>query len=145
MTHSKPPRPALSTPAALARPPSRQTRIYLEAWRAILRQGGEATLTFATYPDALAARTAMFGAIRPYRHGQLIDAELAEAADKITLIIPDKGHVVVATAKQRERLADALLTQLGLSEEGAATVEEINSARRMAEAVDQTSNPFFKR
>jgi hypothetical protein len=111
-----------------------ETRIYLGLWRKAARTGDDITITLGSYNEALAVRMGMYRAIKPYRKGQLLDEELAKAADEFTPGVIKGSCELVLRKRRGNALADLAAEQAGLEPEDLYTPEEI-AAQRSAERV----------
>jgi hypothetical protein len=148
----------------VAKTPSREYRIYLAIWRKALRDSSDPSLPLVTvnassFSIALAMRQGMYRAIRPYREGEIIDRELAEASDKFVLSVikqDDGAKIHTITVKPRSTLSDLEreLLALGIDEADLSTTEEA-TAKKMMESImapeadvpelPRKSTPFYTR
>jgi hypothetical protein len=113
---------------------SREHRIYLALWRkgyqAKLAEAEPIVVNASSYSAALAIRSGMYKAIRPYREGRAFDAELTEAAQHcvVTAMKPLPGEQAQVLIRPRASLVvlESELEALGITEADiAGTVETV--------------------
>lgn len=127
----------------MPKPVSREYRIYLAIWRKAVNSEEEITIRASTFNLAIAMRQGMYRAIRPYRSGEIFDAELSKAADLFVVQIeklPDPSAPHILRLKPRLTLneLEAELANLGLDEADLLLGEERAVEAKLAEFLEPT-------
>ncbi len=125
---------------------SREYRIYLALWRKALHSPEPVQIMTANFNMAVAMRQGMYRAIRPFRHGEMHDVELLQAADKFVVYLqrekdPDLAHFLVL--KERIALAhlEGALDNLGIDEEDLLIGDERVIAESINRIIEQEEKP----
>lgn len=141
----------MSLPKAL----SREYRIYLALWRKAHRSGEAVEITASSYATGHSIRSGLYKAIRPYREGELIDAELLAASENFVVSCPKQGpttspHIVTIRPRASLRDLEAELDALGISEDDLNLPEEITLGAELEKLLEpkrpsSSTNPFYSR
>lgn len=132
---------------APTKPVSREYRIYLALWRRALTSPEELRIKCSSFSMAIAMRQGMYRAIRPFRNGQMNDAQLLKAAELFVVYLekaPTTSEPHFLILKSRKALAelDGMFDELGIDEEDLLFGDERTSTEKLREFLDeQTAKP----
>lgn len=96
-------------------PITREYRIYLAIWRKALLSSEMVTIKTSSRNMAIAMRQGMYRAIRPYRSGVQIDADLQKASEKFVVYL--NGDTLELRPRLTLAELDTLFDQIGIDEE----------------------------
>lgn len=111
-----------------------ENRVYLAIWRKAGRSAAEFTIKMASDAEAHALRMGLYRAIRPYRNESKVDPELKAASDKWVVVVKKGTNEVLLAPRKGDKIAERLMTELGISEADLLTPEEIE-AREVVERI----------
>lgn len=133
------------------KPITQENRIFLAIWRKAIRQGEDITIKMENNSLAMSARMAMYRAIRPYREGKLVDAELMDAASKFVIVHQRKPAALILTSRRTLAAAEDMAALLGLDDDDLLTPEELDQRERLlavqeeAPIPEHIETPFYTR
>lgn len=144
-------------PLPSAKPLTREYRIYLALWRKAERERETphpaVSLRVPTRSLALAVRTGMYKAIKPYRDTIAHDEELLAASEHFVVSSsqdPDGSYTITLMPRLSLTELDAQLDALGLTEDDLALPEEKSVPKLLEELMapkEATTRvtPFYTR
>ena len=133
---------------------NREEAQLLAIWKKALEaHPGHLELRFTHSSNATSIRLKLYHVIKPFRLGEVFDAELEEAADKLMIRVEkrDNGHFVVFLPKTMRIELDEALRSIGIEVEDveamktAAALEAETSLQKLLELRENPSTPFYER
>ena len=124
---------------------TQQQLTLLGVWRQAFRAGGRFELALPSKSDAVRMRFALYNAIRPIRLGTLVDEELAQACQDLSVRV--EGSMVFLEEKSTSAIMQAAMAALGGQlPEGAAPKQALEiaadeSLKKLMGIMESTDQP----
>lgn len=146
----------------MAKPITREHRIYLALWRKAYKSEEPVSFKCSNFAMAVAIRQGMYRAIKPFRYGELEDTELKDAAEKFVVFLvknrdengehlKDKTHFIELRPRVTLLEANSIFDELDLEEDELYVGEERIISEKLKGLIEKgpakptSKTPFYSR